>query len=360
MDVAARLTGSVRLPGAAALVEGPPHGAPAGRLALRRGDRLEVYGVAALFADAPGPEANLPDPEADLPDPEAAFPVPWPGWDRGVDAVAPDGSFAVFSGQRAVRAIAADGRVLWEHRHGCWGPAVGHPHTGDEQEVCAGLEHGSVHVSADGRSVWAHVLGADGPEHWVVLDARDGRETARIPLEDSAASGSHQFSLPGDGTVLLCVGMGQDGVLLYGAGGEAGAGASGVRDLGEDLDRILLDVHPDRPVYLTVEHSCDDLRLHAPDGTVLAGRDASELGEGLCWDYAAGFVDADTVVAVAENGEEEDGPGHWLLDARSLAVLGPVAYPHPVTGCVRALGDGTWLTHERGTDTVRRWGRAEG
>ncbi|MER5737435.1 hypothetical protein ABT117_17385 [Streptomyces sp. NPDC002262] len=346
MDVAARLIGSVRLPGAAALVTGAPHGAPAGRLTLRRGDRLEVYGVAELFADAPRPEA--------------AFPAPWPGWDRGVDAVAPDGSFAVFSGQRAVRAVAADGRALWEHRHGCWGPVVGHPHTGDEQEVCGGLEHGSVHVPADGRSVWAHVVDADGPEHWVVLDARDGRETARFPLEDSAASGSHQFSLPGGGTVLLCVGMGQDGVLLYGADGAGtpdGTGPSGVRDLGEDLDRILLDVHPDRPVYLTVEHSCDDLRVHAPDGTVLAGRDAAELGEDRCWDYAAGFADADTVVAVAENGED-DGPGHWLLDAHSLAVLGPVAYPHPVTGSLRALGDGTWLTHDRATDTLSRWRRA--
>ncbi|KAA6217569.1 hypothetical protein [Streptomyces filamentosus] len=376
MDVGARLIGSVRLPGAVALVEGPPHGAPAGRLALRRGDRLEVYGVAALFADAPGPDAGLPRleagapaSEAGLPRPEAVFPAPWPGWDRGVDAVAPDGSFAVFSGQRAVRAVAAGGRVLWEHRHGCWGPVVGHPHTGDEQEVCAGLEHGSVHVSADGRTVRAHVVDADGTEQWVVLDARDGRETARTPLEDSAASGSHQFSLPDDGTVLLCIGMGQDGVLLYGAGGAGGAGekdgeageaVSGVRDLGEDLDRILLDVHPDRPVYLTVEHSCDDLRLHAPDGTVLAGRDASELGEDRCWDYAAGFVDADTVVAAAENGEEEDGPGHWLLDAHSLAILGPIAYPRPATGCVRALGDGTWLTHDRDTDTLSRWGRAEG
>ncbi|MFB8041253.1 MULTISPECIES: hypothetical protein [Streptomyces] len=340
MDVRAERVGSVRLPGAARLVDGRARPAGPGRFALRRDDRLEVYDLTALLAGSTVPVA--------------AFPAPWPGWDRGVDAVAPDLGLAVFSGQRAVRAVAADGRPLWEHRHGCWGPVVDHPHTGDEQEVCPGLEHGSVLVPGDGTAVWAHVVGEDGREHWLVLDARDGRELARVPLEDSVASGSHQLALPDDGTVLLCVGMGQDGVLLYGARAD-GTGMS-VRDLGEDLDRILLDVHPTRPGYLTVEHSCQDLRLHAPDGTVLAERDADELGEEGCWDHAAGFTDADTVLAVAE--DPEDGAGHWLLDAGTLALLGPVAYPRPVTGYARGLGDGTWLTHDRATDTLTRWRRA--
>ncbi|MFF9338231.1 hypothetical protein ACF1CG_00485 [Streptomyces sp. NPDC014773] len=336
----AECVGSVRLPGAAGLVDGHARPAGPGRLALRRDDRLEVYDPAALLAGATAPVAS--------------FPAPWPGWDRGVDAVAPDLGLAVFSGQRAVRAVAADGRPLWEHRHGCWGPVADHPHTGDEQEVCEGLEHGSVLVSGDGTAVWAHVVAEDGTEHWVVLDARDGRELARVPLEESVASGSHQLALPGDGTVLLCVGMGQDGVLLHGARRD-GAGVS-LRDLGEGLDRILLDVRPDRPGYLTVEHSCHDLQLHAPDGTVLAERDADELGGERRWDYAAGFTDAGTVLAVAE--DPEGGAEHWLLDARTLALLGPVAYPRPVTGCARGLGDGTWLTHDRATDTLSRWKRA--
>ncbi|MFD0431234.1 hypothetical protein ACFQ60_39955 [Streptomyces zhihengii] len=99
--------------------------------------------------------------------------------------MSPDGTFAVFSGQRAVRAVARDGRTLWEHPHACWGPELGHPHTGDAQQVCRGSEHGSCRVSDDGRFVWAHVVadpeGDADPEYWVVLDARDGRETGRLP-----------------------------------------------------------------------------------------------------------------------------------------------------------------------------------
>ncbi|MEU3604786.1 hypothetical protein AB0E83_04925 [Streptomyces sp. NPDC035033] len=341
MTITAQLLGSVRLPGGADLVDGPHREAGPGGLALRRADRLEVHRVPALFSRAP--------------EPAAVFPAPWPGWDRGVDAVAPDLDFAVFSGQRAVRAVAADGRALWEYRHGCWGPVIGHPHTGDDQEVCSGLEHGSVLVSADGRLVWAHVVGEDGLERWVVLDARDGSEIGRIPLEDSVAAGSHQRALPDGETVLLCVGMGQDGVLLY--AGRRDGEAVAVRDLGEGLDRILLDVHPALPRCLTVEHGCHDLQLHAPDGTVLAERDAEGLGDGRRWDFAAGFAGPDAVVAVAETAGGEDGPGHWLLDG-DLRPLGPVAYPSRVTGCVRPLGDGTWLTHDRATDTLSRWTRA--
>ncbi|MFI8321181.1 hypothetical protein [Streptomyces sp. NPDC085529] len=341
MTITAQLLGSVRLPGAADLVDGPARAAGPDGLALRRADRLEVHRVPTLFSGAP--------------EPAAVFPAPWPGWDRGVDAVAPDLAFAVFAGQRAVRAVGADGRTLWEYRHGCWGPVVDHPHTGDDQEVCYGLEHGSVLVSADGRLVWAHVVGEDGLERWVVLDARDGGEIGRIPLEDSAAAGSHQLALPDGETVLLCVGMGQDGVLLYAARRDGTTVA--VRDLGEGLDRILVDVHPAHPRYLTVDHDCHDLRLHAPDGTVLAERDAEDLGDDRRWDYVAGFAGPDTVVAVAETGGHEDGPGHWLLDA-DLRPLGPVAYPSPVSGYLRPLGDDTWLTHDRTNDTLSRWTRA--
>lgn len=340
MTITAQLLGSVRLPGAADLVDGPARVAGGGGLALRRGDRLEVHRMPEFFSGAP--------------EPVAVFPAPWPGWDQGVDAVAPDLGFAVFSGQRAVRAVAADGRTLWEYRHGCWGPVIGHPHTGDEQEVCSGLEHGSVLVSADGRLVWAHVVGEDGPERWVVLDARDGREVGRIPLEESVASGSYQLALPDGEHVALSVGMGQDGCLLYWARRD-GDGIV-VRDLNEGLDRILLDVHPGRGRLLTVEHNGADLQVHGLDGEVLAEETAHRTGAPR-WDWCAGHVDADTVLALVETDGDADGPGHWLLDG-DLRVLGRVAYPGPVAGYARPLGDGTWLTHDRAGDTVSRWTRA--
>ncbi|MFI2304322.1 hypothetical protein ACH5AL_36670 [Actinacidiphila glaucinigra] len=352
MSITAQLRDSVELPGGGALVHGfalERRGDGSSRALLGNGRELEVSDLDALFAGGGAPAA--------------VFPLPWPGWDRGVHSVSPDGTFAVFSGQRAVRAVGRGGETLWEYRHACWGPAMDHPHTGDEQEVCRGNEHGSCRVSEDGRFVWAHVVAepaeAGWEERWVVLDARDGRELARLRL-DSAASGSHQLSHPDGVHMGLCIGMGQDGVLLHWArldGGELTGW-----DLNEGMDRILMDVHAGHPGFLTVEHSGWDLRLHALDGTVLAEvpAEAPDDEDPPCWDYGCGFVDADTVIAsTIDSAEEPEQARHWLLDARTLEIRGAVAYPTgPVDSYVRPLGDGTWLTYDDESGTLNRWASA--
>ncbi|MEU6620485.1 hypothetical protein ABZ926_06825 [Streptomyces litmocidini] len=339
MSIHARLSGSVRLPGGRELITGDVYesrGAGTRRALLFHGADLEVHELEDLFA---GERA-----------PAAVFPMPWPGWDRGGASVSPDGTLAVFSGQRAVRAVGADGTALWEYRHPCWGPVLGHAHTGDEQQVCYGSEHGSVRVSDDGRFVWAHVLapGEEQPEEcWSVLDARDGRELARLPLDDSAAAGSRHLSHPDGVHMGLCIGMGQDGILLYWARWDGERPT--VWDLNESLDRILVDVHPAHEGFLTVEHYGHDLSLHALDGEALA-----EQSEPT-WDHAAGFVDADTVIATT-GVVYDKGPRHWLLDARTLEIRGSVTYSHgPVPGLVRPLGDGSWLTYDEKSETLNRW-----
>ncbi|GLX18872.1 hypothetical protein [Streptomyces lavendulae] len=340
MSITAQLRDSVRLPSGESLVNGfafeGRHGG-ARRALLRGGGRLEVWDLDRLFAGEVGAVAG--------------FAAPWPGWEYGGHSVSPDGAFAVFSGQRAVRAVGAGGETVWEYRHGCWGPELGHPHSGDEQEVCRGLEHGSCRVSDDGRVVWAHVIGDDCLEYWVVLDAADGRELARLPL-DSAAAGSQHLSHPDGIHMGLSIGMGQDGILLHWARWDGERLTAW--DLNETMDRILADVHPGHRGYLTVEHYGADLRLHALDGDALATAvpEAEEY-----WDYGCGFVDADTVIASTVDGAEDpDGAGHWLLDARSLEIRGQVTYPDgPATGCVRPLGDGTWLTYDGRTGTLDRW-----
>ncbi|CAL9554282.1 hypothetical protein SUDANB15_04475 [Streptomyces sp. enrichment culture] len=355
MSITAQLRDSVRLPGGRALVNGfalesrrdDPY-----RALLRNGHELEVYDLRELFA---GERA-----------PEAVFPLPWPRWDQGVHSVSPDGTFAVFSGQRSVRATGTDGKTLWEYRHNCWGPELGHPHTGDEQEVCRGSEHGSCRISDDGRLVWAHVVAEPEPgdwqERWVVLDARDGRELAWLPL-DSAAAGSNHLSHPDGVHMGLCIGMGQDGILLHWARWDGEKLTSW--DLNEDLDRILTDVHPGHPGFLTVEHYGADLRLHALDGTVVAEREPPEPAEGededeAYWDYGCGFVDADTVIAsTADSDRYPERARHWLLDAHTLRIRGVVTYPTgPVDGDVRPLGDGTWLTYDDKSETLNRWAQA--
>ncbi|MGX1313949.1 hypothetical protein RKD24_004068 [Streptomyces calvus] len=352
MSITAQLRDSVMLPGGGALVNGfafEGRGDGPRRALLRNGHELEVYDLRELFA---GERA-----------PTAVFPLPWPRWEHGVHSVSPDGTFAVFSGQRSVRAMSAGGETLWEYRHGCWGPELDHPHTGDEQEVCRGLEHGSCRVSDDGRLVWAHVVGEPEPggwqERWVVLDARNGREVAWLPL-DSAAAGSHHLSHPDGVHMGLSIGMGQDGILLHWARWDGEKLTSW--DLNEGLDRILVDVHEDRPGFLTVEHYGADLRLHALDGTVIAEQEPEPADDEdpPCWDYSCGFVDADTVIATTVDSDEDpEHARHWLLDADTLRIRGTVTYPTgPVDSYVRPLGDGTWLTYDDTTDTLNRWTQA--
>ncbi|GAA1400737.1 hypothetical protein GCM10009639_42180 [Kitasatospora putterlickiae] len=354
MSITAHLRGSVKLPGGAALISGSAlerRGDGSRRALLRHGGELAVHELEGLFAGERTPAA--------------VFPLLWPAWPHGGQSVSPDGRFAVFAGQRAVRAVARNGTTLWEYPHACWGHPDGHPHTGDAQEVCAGWEHGSCLVSDDGRLVWAHVASVpaardhrDHQEHWVVLDARDGGESARLPLPDSESSGSHQLSHPDGAHIGLAIGMGQDGALLHWARLD-GAELSGW-DLNHDLDRVLADIHPGHPGFLTVEHGGGDLRLHALDGTVLAQR---EPGQGEdedppCWDHDCGFVDAGTVLASTLDCADDPADGrHWLLDARTLETRGSVDYPGgPADGYARPLGDGTWLTYDDADGTLNRWG----
>ncbi|MFJ4848682.1 hypothetical protein [Streptomyces sp. NPDC088733] len=348
MSITAQLRDSVRLPGGGVLVNGFALESRANgshRALLRNGHGLEVHDLDEVFA---GERA-----------PSAVFALPWPGWDRGVDSVSPDGTFAVFSGQRAVRAVGTDGQTLWEYRHACWGPELDHPHSGDEQEVCRGSEHGSCRVSDDGRLVWAHVVAGsaegDWQERWVVLDARDGRELARLPL-DSVAEGSHHLCHPDGVHMGLCIGMGQDGILLHWArrDGEELTGW----DLNKGMDRILMDVHAAHPGFLTVEHYGGDLRLHALDGTVLAEavpESADDEERDDAWGYDCGFVDAATVIASLTDADE-DLTRHWLLDARTLEIRGEVTYPAgAVDSWIRPLGDGTWLTYDAPGERLNRW-----
>ncbi|MGA5064648.1 hypothetical protein ACPB9E_12860 [Streptomyces exfoliatus] len=346
MDVDAQLLDSVALPGARELVCGLPferRGAGRNRALLLHGAELEVHDLAVLFAGdrAPG----------------AVFPLPWPGWGGGVHSTAPDGAFAAFSGQRSVRAVDADGTTRWTYGHACWDQLVGHPHTGDERQVCSGSESGSCRVSDDGRFVWAHVVleaGADPDDYqegWIVLDARDGRELARLPLPDSVASGSWHLSHPDGVHMGLCVGMGQDGVLVY-WGRWDGRELTVHDELNDGLDRILSDAHPAHAGFLTLEHYGNDLQLHALDGTVLAENDE------LRWDHSCGFLDGDTVLATSDVGYAADPEDHttWLLAARTLEIRGRVRYPGGADdGPVRPLGDGSWLTYDATTDTVHRW-----
>jgi len=271
----------------------------------------------------------------------AVFPAPWERWRWAPDAVAPDLSFAVFSGETAIRAVGRDGRTLWEHEHDCWG--------------CGDLESGSVIVSADGARVWASapsphaetdpMLPYEGDD-WLVFDAAGG-DVVGITRLDCAAAGSFHLLHPDGVHVGLSVGEGQDGSPSY--WGRLDGDLIEYRLIGgEDRDRVLTAVSPSGRTYLTIAHEQYDLRVHSfGDDAVVGSYEVDDEGdEGLS--YEAGFVTEDRVLA-----GEDEGDRHWLIEAPSGRLLGEVRYPGPVTGTARPLGDGTWLTADG--DAVTRW-----
>ncbi|MFE2592743.1 hypothetical protein ACN6LC_001637 [Streptomyces violaceoruber] len=296
--------------------------------------------------------------------PQVSFRSLWSSWWRGVNSVSPDLSFAVFSGQRAICAVEPDGSVRWEYGHECWGNRE-HDHT-IADHICGGLESGSAWVSDDGTLVWGHVRGSEY-EEWLVLDAITGRVVGRTPL-DSAAAGSVHIAHPDGKHVGLSIGLGQDGSMLYWARWEQGNLHSWHMN---DDDRILVDVHPSGTKFLTSDHNCGDLSVHAfPSGAAMATLDDSavpplqpedgnedyENEDPAYWDYYCGHIDSTSVLASTTEADEEHGEGrHWLLDSATLEVVGQVGYPGPIEGPARPLGDGTWLTHDEASGQLTRW-----
>jgi hypothetical protein len=275
----------------------------------------------------------------------AAFPAPWSRWRKAPDAVAPDLSFAVFSGQNAVRAIDRSGDLLWEYQHDCWG--------------CGDLESGSVIVTADGRRVWATAPSPhadtweyDGDE-WVVFDAATGGVVARTTL-DCAAAGSFQILHPDGVHVGLSVGEGQDGTPGY--WGHVHGDVVKIMKIGErDRDRVLIDVDPGGRSYLTVAHLRGDVAIHNFDNdAIIAGIEAANLPEHAApqfedtyFNHEAGYLTSDRVIVVSTH--HRDGARehqHWILDAYTAEPVGNLVYSTK-TDIVRALGDGTWLTADR-------------
>lgn len=269
----------------------------------------------------------------------AAFPAPWERWRWAPDAVAPDLSFAVFSGETAIRAVGRDGRTLWEHEHDCWG--------------CGDLESGSVIVSADGTRVWASAPSPhaesewpyDGDD-WLVLDAASGDVVGMTRL-DCAAAGSFHVLHPDGVHVGLSVGEGQDGSPSY--WGRLDGDLIDFRLIGgEDRDRALTAVSPSGKRYVTIAHEQYDLFIHDfGDDAVLGSYEVDEEAEELLG-LEAGFVTEDVILA-----GEDEGDHHWLIEAPSGRLMGEAVYPVPVSGTARPLGDGTWLTS--GGDTIHRW-----
>ncbi|MED7952078.1 hypothetical protein [Streptomyces sp. BE303] len=250
---------------------------------------------------------------------------PVPG-DEVVDrAVAADLRRAYYTTLDAVVCVTSDGDEVWrsafgppsDRRFGHW-------------SGCA--------LSADGRAVWVYrpdvMAGRDRPDQWVVLDAGTGALVARADLS-TVGQGGRQLSHRTSGQVLLNVGEGQDGSVVY-----RGSLTEGRMDLVRYPwdDRCLIDLSPDGRRFLTVHHDQTDLAVHTyPDGEVAFTLTVDAFGydpDGTYLEWGGGYLDQDTVV-VTLVGETEDEDE--LIDALDTAFR---ELPEPVVPpqhCYRQL-----------------------
>ncbi|WP_405736166.1 hypothetical protein OG607_44225 [Streptomyces sp. NBC_01537] len=357
MTVTAHLIATIAIPAG-------PGDAPPGIVRWPAGRRLVIRRTdAELIAH------DLDRLRTDLVAAPVRFPAPWPR-SRSQHAIGPALDFVVFAGPHALRAVGPGGEVRWEHPHPCWELSCLAVHASYE-EYAADPGHrdpaiGSCWISADGSTVWAHVQGEKGEEEWLVLDAVDGRVLARTRT-GTGTLGSEHLPPPDPGRMGLSVGEGQDGSPLLWARWDGRELT--VDRIGDDL-YILLDVSPSGDTLLAVTHGGPDLLvgLRADDGSEAAelesetlplhpGADPDEdTAEDTLWDYDAGYVDEDTVLAATTDTDEEYGAGrHWIVDAPEMRLRGEVVYPFPNTGRATALGDGTWLTFDDDGSAVHQW-----
>ncbi|WP_033222862.1 hypothetical protein [Kitasatospora phosalacinea] len=273
-------------------------------------------------------------------------------------AVAPDLTRAYYTTLDAAVCVGADGAELWRsavegertrergHRPGCG-------------------------LSADGRRLWFYrpdaMAGRGSHDGWTVLDAATGAVLGRADLGTVGHAGAH-FAHP-DGTVLLDVGEGQDGTVVF---------RGSLTDGGLEVaaypwtDRCLIGLSPDGKHFLTVDHGQRDFTVHAYPGgeaefTVTVD-DFGHDGDGCeaVVEWSGGYLDQDTLVVVLygeDEDEDEAGDGEWFrshrVDARTGRILGE--FDSGARDCydLHPLGDGSWLTTDGSGRPVRRTGRPE-
>ncbi|MGC5396994.1 hypothetical protein ACPXCP_14755 [Streptomyces sp. DT20] len=216
-------------------------------------------------------------------------------------------------------------------------------------------------LSPDGRTVWVYrpdaMAGRGDGDQWVVHDADSGVVVARRELE-TVGHGAFHHVHPGDGSVYLDIGEGQDGsVILRGTGG---ADSEPEFVTYPWPDRCLIDLAPSGQQFMTVDHGQADVAFHGhPGGDVLFVLPVEAFGydpEESFVEWSGGYLTEDTAVVTlgGESQDEEEWSRHHLVDVRTGTLSGEltvgVSNPYELV----LLGDGSWLTGGPGGSPVRR------
>jgi hypothetical protein len=229
----------------------------------------------------------------------------------------------------------ADGQVRWRIELGL---DTGRPNA-----------YASCRFSHDGKLLWVYLPDAmmnRGDDDRLLLVDESGTivdEIATNSVGHGASMYEHQ-----DGSVLVEIGEGQDGMILL------RCRANGGHLVAEHYpwsDRCLIGLSPDGTTMMTVDHSGqEDVSFHTyPDGEVLFSLTPPDFGEQreeAIVEWAGGYLDARTAVVVLY-GEDEDTEQEWyqhyLVDLVDRAPAGrwDVVTDHAYE--LDLLGDGTWL-----------------
>lgn len=277
---------------------------------------------------------------------------PSPDDDVVEQAVFADGKRAVYTTLNAAVCVTDAGGAIWRS---AFEPRSDRVH--GHRPGCA--------LSRDEKVVWVYrpdaMAGRDLPDQWAALDAATGEPLAHTDLE-TVGHGAQHLAHPSDGHVLLDVGEGQDGSVIY----RAMLTADGLAlDRYPWDDRCLIGLAPDGGRFLTVDHGQADAAIHAyPSGETLLElpvevflpiEDVTDETPEFYLEWAGGFLTPDTVIVVLA-GETEDDP-EWSrcyrVDLRSGQIESQFdgRNEHPYD--LQPLGDGSWLTTDPSGHPVR-------
>ncbi|MGW1466508.1 hypothetical protein ACWCPT_19425 [Streptomyces sp. NPDC002308] len=177
--------------------------------------------------------------------------------DDVVDHTAPAGLHHVFyTTLNAAVCVAADGTEVWRSEFE------------PESDERFGHRPGCA-LSSDGLVVWIYrpdaMAGRGRPDQWVALDSGTGAVLAQADL-DTVGHGGIQLAHRAGGEILLDVGEGQDGSVIYRAS-VSGGRMDPFRYPWDD--RCLIGMAPDGRHFMTVDHGQGDMAIHTyPDGEV--------------------------------------------------------------------------------------------
>ncbi|MFJ5304244.1 hypothetical protein [Streptomyces sp. NPDC088350] len=253
---------------------------------------------------------------------------------------------AYYTTLNAVVCVTADGAETWRSRFEPWS---------DQQ-------HGhrpSCVLSLDEHVVWVYgpdaMAGRNRPDQWVALNAETGAVIAQADLQ-TVGHGGQQLLHPASDQVLLDVGEGQDGSVIY------RASLTGDR---MDLvgypwdDRCLIDLSPDGHQFMTVHHEQADVAIHTyPDGEVRFALSVDAFGhdpDEIYVEWSGGYLSPDTVIVTlaGETEDEQEWFRHYRVDVRSGQVRTEFDARTDNPYGIQPLGDGSWLTTDTSGHPIR-------